>query len=135
MHFLLRHLNNNLSKKLRFVLRATYEVIEMVWDFCTGHGIVNADPISCNSTKRKLGQRRPPWCPKYYPVKMWQGFFHVFLTVVWSKMHQIWWKYHHFLIFLLEFDVKLIIFLANAMEIPWLELVQNPCHIWAWTTN
>ena len=30
---------------------------------------------------------------------------------------------------------NLIIFLANAMHIPWLELVQNPCHIWAWKTN
>ena len=28
-----------------------------------------------------------------------------------------------------------IIFLANAMEIPWLELVHNPCHVLAWTTN
>ena len=27
------------------------------------------------------------------------------------------------------------IFLINAMEIPWLELVQNPCHVPAWTTN
>ena len=40
---------------------------------------------------------------------------------------------------LLENDTKSdgnpIIFLANAMEIPWLELVQNPCHVWAWRTN
>ena len=28
-----------------------------------------------------------------------------------------------------------IIFLANAMEIPWPELVQNPCHVPAWKTN
>ena len=28
-----------------------------------------------------------------------------------------------------------IIFLANAMEIPWLELIQNPCHYRVWKTN
>ena len=28
-----------------------------------------------------------------------------------------------------------IIFLPNVMKIPWLELVQNPCHISAWETN
>ena len=28
-----------------------------------------------------------------------------------------------------------IIFLAKAMEIPGLELVQNPCHVPAWRTN
>ena len=26
-------------------------------------------------------------------------------------------------------------FLANTLEFPWLELVQNPCHVCAWTTN
>ena len=29
-------------------------------------------------------------------------------------------------------DGNPIMFLANAMEIPWLQLVQNPCHVWAW---
>ena len=28
-----------------------------------------------------------------------------------------------------------IMFLGNAMEIPWLELVQNPCHVPAWKKN
>ena len=32
-------------------------------------------------------------------------------------------------------DGNLIIFLANAMEIPWLELARNPCHVPAWRTN
>ena len=32
-------------------------------------------------------------------------------------------------------DGNPIIFLANASEIPWLELVQNPCHVLAWKTN
>ena len=27
------------------------------------------------------------------------------------------------------------IFLANTMEIPYIELVQNPCHVPAWKTN
>ena len=30
-------------------------------------------------------------------------------------------------------DRNPIIFLANPMEITWLELVQNPCHVPAWT--
>ena len=34
-----------------------------------------------------------------------------------------------------ESDGNPIIFLANAMETPWLELVQNPCHVPAWKTN
>ena len=29
-------------------------------------------------------------------------------------------------------DENPIIFLANAMEIPWHELVQNPCHVFEW---
>jgi len=32
-------------------------------------------------------------------------------------------------------DGNSIIFLVKAMENPWLELVQNPCHAWAWKTN
>ena len=40
---------------------------------------------------------------------------------------------------LVEIDTKsdgnLIIFLGNAMEIPWLTLVWNPGHVPAWTTN
>ena len=32
-------------------------------------------------------------------------------------------------------DENSIIFLGNAMEIPWLELVQNPCNVFAWKTN
>ena len=32
-------------------------------------------------------------------------------------------------------DGNPIIFLTNAMEIPWLELVQNPCHVSAWKLN
>ena len=32
-------------------------------------------------------------------------------------------------------DGNPIIFLEKAMEIPGLELVQNPCHVLAWTTN
>ena len=32
-------------------------------------------------------------------------------------------------------DGNPVIFLANAIEIPWLELVQNPCHVPAWRTN
>ena len=32
-------------------------------------------------------------------------------------------------------DGNPIIFLANAMEIPCLGLIQNPCHVPAWKTN
>ena len=32
-------------------------------------------------------------------------------------------------------DGNPVIFLANAVEILWLELVQNPCHVPAWKTN
>ena len=32
-------------------------------------------------------------------------------------------------------DENPIIFLGNAMEIPRLELVQNPCHVSAWKFN
>ena len=32
-----------------------------------------------------------------------------------------------------KFDGNPIIFLANAMEMPWRELVQNPCHVPVWT--
>ena len=32
-------------------------------------------------------------------------------------------------------DGNPVIFLANAMEIPWFELIQNPCHVPAWRTN
>ena len=34
-----------------------------------------------------------------------------------------------------KYDENPIIFVANAVEIPWLELVQNPCHFWARQTN
>ena len=34
-----------------------------------------------------------------------------------------------------KFDRNPIIFLVFAMEIPWLELFQNPCRVWAWKTN
>ena len=48
--------------------------------------------------------------------------------------------------FLMSFDDSLLkndsksdgsptMFLENAVEIPWLELVQNPCHVLAWKTN
>ena len=49
---------------------------------------------------------------------MRHGFYHVFLTAIWSKM-----------------TPNPIISLANATEIPWLELIQNPCHVWAWRAN
>ena len=32
-------------------------------------------------------------------------------------------------------DGNPIIFLGNAMEIPWLDLSQNPCHVSAWETS
>ena len=32
-------------------------------------------------------------------------------------------------------DGNPIIFWANAMEIPWFEHTQNPCHVSAWNTN
>ena len=55
---------------------------------------------------------------------MWQGFSRVFLTAVWfgSKMRPNPMEIPSFVV-------------ANAMEIPWLELVQNPCHVPAWKTN
>ena len=28
-----------------------------------------------------------------------------------------------------------VIFLANPRKLPWFELVQNPCHVWAWKSN
>ena len=34
-----------------------------------------------------------------------------------------------------KYNGNLTIFLQNSMKIPWLELVQNPCHVWAWKTN
>ena len=51
------------------------------------------------------------------PVKIVTGIFS-FFTAIWSKITS-----------------NPIIFLANAMETPWLELVQNPCHAWARRTN
>ena len=48
---------------------------------------------------------------------MWHEYSHVFLTGVWSKMR------------------PNPIFLANASEIPWLDLIQNPCHVPAWKTS
>ena len=32
-------------------------------------------------------------------------------------------------------SVRVIIFLRNAMDMPWLELVQNPCHVPACNAN
>ena len=32
-------------------------------------------------------------------------------------------------------DGSTIIFLAHNLEIPWLELAQNPSHAWVWKTN
>ena len=54
--------------------------------------------------------------------KMRQRLSHVFLTVVWTKMASN----------LIEIP---LIFLANAMKIPRVELVQNPCHVSACKTN
>jgi len=34
-----------------------------------------------------------------------------------------------------KYEENPIIFLANALEIPWLDLVHNPCHVSAWKTN
>ena len=35
----------------------------------------------------------------------------------------------------IKFNENPIIFLGNPMKIPWLQPVQNPCHVPAWTTN
>ena len=50
---------------------------------------------------------------------MWKGFSHVVLTAIWSKMRPNSGEIPSF-------------FLSNAVEIPWLELAQNPCHVPAW---
>ena len=53
---------------------------------------------------------------------MWHGFFVSF------------WKKASLVENETKFDGNIIIFLANVMEIPWLELAQNPCHVLAWKT-
>ena len=55
---------------------------------------------------------------------MWHEFSHVFLTTVWLKMKPNPME-----------DGNLIIFLENAMKIPWLELFQNSYHVPAWKTS
>ena len=58
------------------------------------------------------------------PVKNVTGIFscHIDGSLVWFENYP-------------KSDGNPIIFLVNALEIPWLELIQNPCHYRAWRTS
>ena len=78
-------------------------------------------PSDLVSFSTKLPSKRHEKIPITFYRVLWNSrheFFHVVLTAFWSKMRP-----------------NSIIFLANAMEIPWLDRVRNTCRVPTWETN